>query len=160
MLIHRYPLNRNCFRFCGYLWISVSKQIRGWARHVRVFSSRDEFLVYSRVLATLELLMLRCGWLSIPKFKHCCCIPLTAVCSILLHFLFFSFIRLYCVYDVIIMMMMMTIIIIIIIIGRVSKYIIFIPDLLLLLGRVAQLVERRSLAGVFSLSLDLQLAEE
>ena len=25
-LIHRYPLNRNCFRFRGYLWVSASKQ--------------------------------------------------------------------------------------------------------------------------------------
>jgi len=45
-LIHRYPLNRNCFRFHGYLWISVSKQTgRGREHHFRVFSSRDEFLV-------------------------------------------------------------------------------------------------------------------
>ena len=43
-LIHRYPLNRKQFRFSGYLWMSVSKQITR-SRHVWVFSSRDEFLV-------------------------------------------------------------------------------------------------------------------
>ena len=35
------------FRFSDYLWIRVSKGIRRYtSRHVRVFSSRDEFLIY------------------------------------------------------------------------------------------------------------------
>ena len=51
-----YPLNRNCFRFRGYLWISVIKQQRrGRARHIRVFSSRDEFLV-SAVVVPVSIL--------------------------------------------------------------------------------------------------------
>jgi len=44
-LIHRYSLNQKQFRLRGYLWISVSKKTDNRSRHVRVFSSRDEFLV-------------------------------------------------------------------------------------------------------------------
>jgi len=38
--IHRYPLNQNCFRFCGYLWIRVSKQT-----HKRASTSRSAIFI-------------------------------------------------------------------------------------------------------------------
>ena len=45
--ICRYPLNWKQFQFSGYLWKIISKQIIG---HVRVFSSRDKFLVSAVVV--------------------------------------------------------------------------------------------------------------
>jgi len=41
-LIHRYPLNQNCFRFRVYLWISVSKQTD---KRARSGSSRSGILI-------------------------------------------------------------------------------------------------------------------
>ena len=54
-----------CFRFIGYLQISIRKQIKRYtSRHVRVFSSCDEFLAIKVRRAKFEFGTARCSYAS------------------------------------------------------------------------------------------------